>query len=208
MSKNDLTDMVMKDFKPAIRKALKETAEELAFEIENAYEKAIDAFYDDYDPRSYDRTYSTYLASTGYNDPFSPKNVREDGEDSYLAGIHVSARYMPKKPYRAKNKFWVFQRTYEKGIHGVNRNDAIERKEKHWSPQIEGVRLKNGIWQTKHGRTRTFFFDGQGERYNISRVKVKNMVPPPEKLMKAQFKQIRNQDHINEVFTRNLSNNL
>ena len=126
--KNDLSDVVLNDFKKKYNKAVKEFAQEIAHEIERAYESVIDMFYEDYDPLYYRRTYSTYLASTGYNHLYEPWNFQHIG-DSYFVGINVDGSNIPGNPYRAY-KHWVFDRTFYKGIHGINRNDLIKMNKK------------------------------------------------------------------------------
>ena len=49
------------DIRNTINKALQKTAEELTFQIESAYESAIDRFYAHYQPRQYGRTHLTRL---------------------------------------------------------------------------------------------------------------------------------------------------
>lgn len=95
-------------------KALRETAREVTDDIEDAYQETIREFYDDYDPRSYVRTLETRAASDHFKGRNKPRKL---GTDTYIAGIEISADNIEGKPYRA-DKDWVFQRTYEEGIHG------------------------------------------------------------------------------------------
>lgn len=114
-------DKILKDITNKFNKAVEEMASEVTFQIEEAYEDTIEEFYEDYDPIYYNRTYSTYLASTGYDNPFTP--LMHIG-DSYFAGIGVSGSNIPYNPYVAY-KNWVFNRVFYKGIHGINRADVI-----------------------------------------------------------------------------------
>lgn len=111
MAKNSLE----KKIKKALDKATKKTAEELTFQIEHAYECAIDNFYNSYTPSWYNRTYSTYLASDRY-DSIYDSPLKKIGE-AYEAGININSKNIGKNPYRA-DKEWVLERTFEKGIHG------------------------------------------------------------------------------------------
>lgn len=101
--------------------AVEEMAREVLWEIEGFYESAIERFYDDYDPLYYDRTGMSMYGSSGYpqgNELFSPQNLHQDG-DVWSAGITIDPTFIPGNPYRA-NKGWVYERTFWKGIHGIN----------------------------------------------------------------------------------------
>lgn len=98
--------------------AAEEMATEVLWQIEHNYESVIDKFYKHYDPLYYERTYSTYLASSGYDKLFSSRNFIFMS-DGYDVGIDINSRRIPGNPYRA-DKNWVFARTFEKGIHGIN----------------------------------------------------------------------------------------
>lgn len=152
---------------------------ELTYQIEAAYESTIDEFYKDYSPNNgdpwyYDRTYSTYLASDGYDNLFS----YETHPDVYVAGINVSPDNIYGKPY-AYPADYVFGRTFEKGIHGINRNDVI-----------------------KMNKERT-----KDNRINIKRVPT-NMNPSPKKIMDKKFRNIQKNEYITKLFNRILQNNL
>lgn len=113
-----------KKFSKAIRQAVNNTASELSFEIETAYEHAIDRFYNDYpdeDLVSYDRTYSTYEASNRYNDKsygYAIKRNTKTNELFYFAGIEVNSNFIKGEPYDYPTDY-VFERTYNEGIHGL-----------------------------------------------------------------------------------------
>lgn len=113
-----------KDFSELLRlkdilySAAEEMATEVLWEIEHNYESVIDRFYEHYDPLYYDRTYSTYLASSGYDNLYSSRNFIFMSNE-YDVGININSKRIPGSPYRA-DKDWVFSRTFEKGIHGIN----------------------------------------------------------------------------------------
>lgn len=202
----NLTNDIMKDLKPRFDKALKSTAEEVSFEIEKTYEDCIQSFYEDYEPMYYRRTLSTYLASSNYNDIFK---IDEIGNSAFRAGITVDAHNIHGDPYRA-DKEWVFNRTFEKGIHGRNRNDRIKAKDKYHKPGIERSK-KNGrgvyTIQMKlnsgHFGSTYIYSPMQRWQWNAASANsVKNMTPPPQILMNRGFKKIANQKHLNDLFTK------
>lgn len=160
--KDLLTDITEK-----FNEAVEEMASEMTFQIEHAYEETIDEFYEDYDPVSYDRTYSTYLASTGYDNATTP--LMHVG-DAYFAGIGVNGSNIPGQPYEMP-KHWVFDRTFYKGIHGINRND---------------------VFKMNKDRTRD-------NRITIKNVPT-NMKPAPKSVMKKKFKELTKKKNMDKIF--------
>lgn len=104
-------------------------AEEVHFRIEQHYERVIELFYQDYKPRRYKRTYSTYLASSGYRDPNTGSlaalsgNIKQVGK-YWQSGIRVSGANIPGNPYysisthKPYDKMKVFENTFVRGMHG------------------------------------------------------------------------------------------
>ena len=147
MIKKDLNEL-----KPLIRKsinnALEQTAIELNYMIEIMYGQAIDAFYNSYEPDYYRRTFSTYYGSDLYDNP--QINVATKMGNDYIAGITVSSDNIPGHPYNRSPKDypnkteWVFNRTYQFGIHGTT---MIERrqwgKNKYWDQYRRIVQKRN-----------------------------------------------------------------
>lgn len=137
--------------------------EDIIFEIESHYESAISDFYNDYTPYSYNRTCYTYYGSDAYDSFY--KNIKQV-KGGYKVGIHVSADNIPGNPYNAKNKEWVFNRTFTQGIHGYTKEELQE-------------------WETKaHEKGKGFswrFIAGQQEP----------MKPSPKKIMDDWFKDFR-----------------
>lgn len=92
---------------------------EIGEEIQLHFVHAVDAFYEDYDPRFYiPRGYYTYKASTGEDgdDLFS---VSDNGEQVVItAGIYVDSGRLGS-PYKDPAPY-VFTRTWAAGIHGVS----------------------------------------------------------------------------------------
>lgn len=160
-------------FKQHVKEVLREVAEDVAFDIEMAYEKSIDEFYNDYSPRKYKRTYSTYLASTGYNN----KNmVVQNGEYSFIAGIDVSPFNIPGSPYRehitssgiAVTKDFIFSNTFDKGLHGFQSGEYKKKfaDEHDWA---DGKKWKNRSTRIVNSVSRS---------------------NPPEEAMRRRFKEI------------------
>jgi len=176
MTKNQGLKGIENDIKSKYNKAVKELADEVAFKIENAYETFIEQFYEDYpNPKSYERTYSTYLGSNAYNDVFG-QGIQQFG-DSYFAGINVSSSNIPGNPYRAY-KGWVFDRTFVKGIHGINKKDKGKMNK----------------------------YRGSGYGKELIRVKtIKNMSPAPKTLMDREFGRIMKKSNMDKMFSDALS---
>lgn len=82
------------------RNAAKETAMEIAREIDKEYKSAIKAFYKDYSPTSYDRTFSLFTASPLYGNRRINRVVRQvDGGRAYLVNYEISGENIHGKPY-------------------------------------------------------------------------------------------------------------
>lgn len=119
-----------KEIDKIISKAIKYTAEELHYEIETVYENIIDRFYSDYNPIFYERTYNTYTASSAYHNTLRRINpIRGTWKDIngrvrknrriYDVGIIVDSGFMQYEYDAPWGNNWVFQRTWQKGIHGT-----------------------------------------------------------------------------------------
>lgn len=105
--------------KKNLDKALRIVAEETGEKIQVAYVSTIQAFYGEYGPASYDRTYSTFKASSGYG---GKPVFKKTGEMMYESGITLNPGFMGD-PYRKKHGWdpsadFIFDRTFNKGIHG------------------------------------------------------------------------------------------
>lgn len=173
--KKDSLDVILEDVTKKYNKAVKDMAVEVAYKIEAAYESAIEAFYNDYpDPIYYDRTYSTYLGSNAYDDVYN-YGIQQFG-NSYFAGINVSSSNIPGNPYRAY-KGWVFDRTFEQGIHGINRNDLIKMNK----PRSKDDHIKRKV--------------------------IKNMTPPPRVLMDKAFKELTKKGSLDKIAMECLAKN-
>ena len=180
------------------KKGIKDFAEEVSFEIESAYEHTIDLFYEDYGPNDgkpwfYDRTESTYLASNGYDNPFSPINVQQFG-DSFFSGIGVSASNIPGNPYKIY-KDWVFYRTFYKGIHGITKKEVNTRNEK----IRQRYKKRRKLARMLRKRSKTFQIEVVMQGL-IKRVP-KNMRPAPKKIMDDSFKNLTKKKNMDRMLT-------
>lgn len=192
----------LRNIKKHFNEVLQEFAEDVAFNIEKAYESVIDMFYADYgpnngDPWFYDRTYSTYQASSGYDQIFSSNNIQHYG-NSYFSGIGVSSSNIPGDPYKAY-KEWVFNRTFYKGIHGISSVDVREKNE-----QIrQKYKRQRALMRKLKKKHKGLKIDSkmQGLIKNIP----KNMNPAPKKVMDRQFKKITKKSNMDVLFREALS---
>ena len=180
---NDFSNKILKDIKKKYDKALDEFAQDIALEIEEGYEFAIDSFYADYNPLWYDRTYSSYLGSSAYAlGIYDPTNFNVTG-DIYTVGTTVSPEYIQGKPYGASDKYsditeWVFERTFVKGIHGIN-----NREEQSYSRTKIYRNKKKGV-----------------AGISIQSRNIKNMHPTPKVLMDKEFKKITSKRRMSKKF--------
>ena len=139
--------------------ALEQTAVELNYIIEIMYGNVIDAFYNSYEPKYYKRTFSTYYGSNLYDND-NINNPSKVGND-FIAGIEVTSDNIPGHPYNRSKKDkpnkteWVFNRTYQLGIHGTTQ---IEKR--HWG--------KNNYWD-KYRR----IVQGKKSQYYLNQYKMR-----------------------------------
>ena len=158
-----------------MKSALKKTAEELTFQIQAAYESAIDKFYADYSPHTYGRTQSTYFGSSGAK--YFKKNIYPVGDMSYMGGIVVDSFFIGQ-PYKA-NATWVFNRTFEQGIHGYTPGEA-----KAWSSR----------WKEKQGPHLS------ADNRLVFPPTKRAMKPSPMVLLNKDFRKIASHKNIDSLF--------
>ena len=126
-------------FKRHVSESFKEVAIWSAGEIQKAYKTAVQAFYDDYTPKQYRRTKSTFKASSGYNKS-GEELVTQVGECAFEAGIKVDPGLIPGQPYYhtvdgervPQDTAFIFSNTFDKGLHGFQSMSV--RKKKYNSP--------------------------------------------------------------------------
>lgn len=98
--------------------AMKSLATRIQNDIQNKYNEEVRHFYDDYDPSSYDRTYSLFSA-------YKPVYYKKD--NIYYMGAEIDGDNIPYTPYFSiynRNKpmapWYVFNLFYYQGSHGNN----------------------------------------------------------------------------------------
>lgn len=186
--------------------SVQELAEETLFEIEQTYESAIDMFYSDYDPLYYNRTYSTYEASSGYDYLFSSENLKKNG-DIFDVGINIGKENLDGNPYNAKDADWVINRTL-KGIHGLNAGSAFGKSRSRNFRRIKGKKSFETIWRDRHGsvtKKRAYY---EGKVQVMDRI-MQNMSPSPRAIMNREFKRLTSRRNMkakfNDIFERNMN---
>lgn len=111
-------DAAMDEIKRRVSSIVNDIGYDLAEAIQINYDKAIDLFYNDYEPWYYDRTYSTYMASDGENGVSNLFNIKStDAGFEITAGITVDSSRLGQ-PYKDPADY-VFKRTWQWGIHGA-----------------------------------------------------------------------------------------
>lgn len=179
--RRNVDQIILDDFYDMVGKA----AQELTFEIQSAYEKSVDEFYGAYTPILYKRTENTYRASDHFNQSWvSRESQRISG--GYIAGISVSADFIMENggeeyvgglmsiyDEESDPMRFVFTRSFERGIHGFNRNDVNT---------VNGKRDKGNEWHPK---------------------RVPKNSTPIQKIMNAYFKELTKRKHINDLIFAN-----
>lgn len=80
-------------------KVAKDTAIEIAEELNKAYISVIKGFYDDYTPTSYKRGYNLYFASPMYGKNRQKSNVVKRVTGGYLVEFNISGENIEGSPY-------------------------------------------------------------------------------------------------------------
>jgi hypothetical protein len=109
-------DEIFKDYKNAIRNAAKEATEKAKNDLYANAVSCLVAYYDDYEPTSYDRTYSLI-------DSFVPYQYIKEDEDDILcvAGVRFDSSrlegiYYGSKTYSPTDSEWIIS-NFLAGIH-------------------------------------------------------------------------------------------
>ena len=106
-----------KSVKYHLDKATKDMSMDMQYKLESMFTSAIDYFYNEYEPLIYNRTgWSRKAYKSTYN---KTKN-------GYECGVSIGATYINGHPYNDSNEY-VFDRVYNKGIHGTFNIQGIQR---------------------------------------------------------------------------------
>lgn len=223
MAKKDIIDVDKID--NVFKQSSKEFAEELLFTIQSIYETAIDRFYNDYNPLYYNRTFSTYEASSGANDLFSSRNYRfSEQMNSFLVGIEVSPLFINRKPYRADTG-WVFDRTFNQGIHGIRAGKAFGKSfEKKFlrvysKPNFTFIKMQGNRRAMKkqyyHGLTVSrrgkYFYTIKGPGLGAPQYReavMSNMSPTPKGIVGSEFRKLTRKKELKQMFNNILAKNI
>lgn len=113
---DEAIEEVFKDYKKAIRDAAKEATEKAKNDLYSNAVSCLVAYYDDYDPTSYNRTYSLI-------DSFVPYKDIKEGTDEIIcvAGVEFDSSrlvgvYHGSKTYRDTDVDWIIS-NFLAGIH-------------------------------------------------------------------------------------------
>lgn len=212
MKKKKVYDLASIDgLKKMFNDAVKELSEEVLFQIESAYESNIDRFYNDYNPLYYNRTYSTYLASSGYSNLFSPQNINPI-EGGFMVGIGIDSNNISGNPYRADTD-WVFNRTYMKGIHGINATNLFSNTYEKKFRRVKG-KLYAKTYQVKLVPSKKYAL----KRVSVGKIytgdvkimdrTMSNLVPSPSAGMNKWWKKFKGKRNFNKMFSEILDSKL
>lgn len=192
-----------------LQKAFDDSVDEMAEEvlrlIEGLYESAIAKFYADYTPLYYNRTEYTAYGSSGFpydNELFKPQNFQKI-EGGWSVGITVDPSYIPGSPYRA-NKAWVFERTFKRGIHGINASMAWGKRRPKTFQRFYGESFLSGksvfsVIKMKGSRVTSNI----AYRKNVKRTAIsvmENMVPTPSAIVNSEFRKLTRKKNMKQMF--------
>lgn len=181
----DAFDEIIKEMEEKLKAVARETAKEVQSLIEAEYVSTILEFYNDYQPRSYHRTEYTFYGSNKYDGPARhARNTVPAYKDGFIGGISVSADYIPENPYRADTE-WVFNRTFEKGIHGYTRNEMLKRFHK-----LVSKNKKQRTYQK-------FTFTYQEEKQTV-------LKPSPEKRLEKKVRKLATNKTIDNIVDKKI----
>ena len=215
MAKSNPLEDIKIDIESRFNMAIADMASQITEQIETAYETVIQSFYDDYTPRWYDRTFSTYEASDHIDDMFKITPI----ENGYNAGINIDPSFIKGSPYRADTA-WVFDRTFGKGIHGyfkwemkqwapqtwknLNRKYVMSRARKEKLADFLAKSIKHSPRKYKPRLTAMVYTVGDTKSVQAMQLhQIRSTTP--QRSMDAAFKQITNKKNMDVLFSSILS---
>lgn len=216
MPKQDPIEDIRIDIEARFNMAIADMATLMTYQIESAYQSIIQSFYDDYTPRWYQRTYSTYEASDHADDPFKYTPFEGGAE----AGISVDPSFITGKPYRADTA-WVFDRTFGKGIHGyfkwemkqwashtwksMNRKYVMSSARKERLADFLTKSIKNSPRKFRRGQVAAmaYFSGGAGSTVltSMKAYTTRGYEVPPKKVMDDTFSKMTKKKNMDAMFS-------
>jgi len=216
MPKQDPIEDIRVDIESKFNMAVADMAAQMTYQIESAYKSIIQSFYEDYTPRWYQRTFSTYEASDHEDDPFKYTPISGGAE----AGIHVDPSFITGKPYRADTA-WVFDRTFGKGIHGyfkwemkqwapqtwknMNRKYVMSSARKERLANFLAKSIKHSPRKFRRGQITAMVYSTKdvntAQLSSMKAITTRGYESTPKKGMDAAFKKLTNKKTMDEMFS-------
>lgn len=212
MSKNEKNFSQLSKLEKIFRESAEEMAEQVLRDIQYKYETVIDQFYNHYMPLYYDRTLATLEGSSGAYDLFSPSNYQFNN-DGYTVGITVDpSNIKTVNPYRADTS-WVFNRTFVKGIHGINTRKGWGAAQTLSYRRLRGkyyttykVKLVPG---TKYALKQEFTTRHYVGNMRMDMSQMTNMTPAPRSIMNKWWREEYNKrKNLDSIFSNILDSKL
>lgn len=126
-SYNDLKKEVFNYVKPR----LEEILENVLLTLHNQYTRIINEWYNNFDPKEYERTYNTYYASplrdTAHQLENYYKITMNNDQIVGIAWLTISSKTMYQNTYKDPVGY-VFHNTWVRGVHG---NEWLNKRIKH-----------------------------------------------------------------------------
>ena len=116
MANNQLPQDLLNKIKTCIRVTKREIAKQIANDLRQEYSNAIWKFYKHYKPRMYQRSFETLFANNLYRARGDYRKITKWQDDGFIIKFSVGSEFI-QEPYEDDNEY-VFNRTFEQGIHG------------------------------------------------------------------------------------------
>ena len=118
MENNQIPKELMDKINTCIRHTRNEIAKQVVADLKKEYSTVIWKFYHHYKPHMYERTYKTLFATNLRQARGDYRKITKWNGDEFIVKFSVGAEFMEGEPYRDDPDDYVFQRTFEEGIHG------------------------------------------------------------------------------------------
>lgn len=181
MGKESIPEELLKNINKCIRRTRNEVAKQVVNDIRQEYRTVIWKFYKHYKPRMYQRSYETLFASNIYRAGGDYRKITTWKDGEFIVKFSVGAEYI-RESYEDPTE-WVFQRTFEQGIHG-------------WKPLTV-----SGIMSGKQKASE------MGWRGSVTQPK-RPLSPPPKALMDKWFELYTTPSSLDKICKPILKNNI